>query len=162
MALATDSIQKWMFWKRRRHLVTFLAFLGFINVYTLRVNMSIAIVAMNSPYNVTMDNGTVVEGQDFNWDSKTRGVILSSFFYGYLFTQILGGWLGARLGGSRVFGVGIAVTALLTLLIPLVANISFSLLVAIRVIEGIFEDTNEEEQNDNAGKVLSEASKYTW
>ncbi|XP_046664263.1 vesicular glutamate transporter 2-like isoform X2 [Homalodisca vitripennis] len=130
---------RWMFWKRRRHLVTFLAFLGFFNVYTLRVNLSVAIVAMNSPYNVTLDNGTIVEKQDFDWDSKTQGFVLSSFFYGYIATQILGGWLGACLGGSRVYGVGVAVTALFTLFTPTVANASVFLLLGIRFIEGLFE-----------------------
>lgn len=36
------------FWKQRRNLVGFLAFLGFFNVYTLRVNLSVGIVAMTS------------------------------------------------------------------------------------------------------------------
>jgi len=36
------------FWKQRRNLVAFLAFLGFFNVYTLRVNLSVGIVAMTS------------------------------------------------------------------------------------------------------------------
>ncbi|KAG8259616.1 hypothetical protein J6590_008651 [Homalodisca vitripennis] len=64
---------RWMFWKRRRHLVTFLAFLGFFNVYTLRVNLSVAIVAMNSPYNVTLNNGTVVECARLSQSLRRRG-----------------------------------------------------------------------------------------
>lgn len=35
--------------------------MGFMNVYSLRVNLSIAIVAMTNKYNVTLENGTVVE-----------------------------------------------------------------------------------------------------
>ncbi|GAB0094743.1 hypothetical protein DMENIID0001_100690 [Sergentomyia squamirostris] len=41
--------------------------------------------------------------------------------------------------GKKVFGAGIGMTALLTLLTPLVAKSSIYLMVAIRVIEGIFE-----------------------
>ncbi|KAL1131947.1 hypothetical protein AAG570_011558, partial [Ranatra chinensis] len=108
----------WKFWRRRRHVVALLAFLGFFNVYSLRVNLSVAIVAMNSPYNVTADNGTTYETKDFDWDSKTQGLVLSSFFYGYICTQLLGGWLGARVGGARVYGAGVAVTAVLTLVTP--------------------------------------------
>ncbi|KAG8259618.1 hypothetical protein J6590_008653 [Homalodisca vitripennis] len=128
-----------MFWKRRRHLVTFLAFLGFFNIYTLRVTLNVAVVAMTSFYPVALDNGTVVQIQDFNWDSKTRAVVLSSFFWGYVCTQILGGWLGARLGGSRVFGFGIFVTALLTVFSPPLARVNVYLLVATRVVQGFFE-----------------------
>lgn len=36
------------FWKQRRNTVAFLAFLGFFNVYTLRVNLSVGIVAMTT------------------------------------------------------------------------------------------------------------------
>lgn len=39
----------------------------------------------------------------------------------------------------QVFGIGIAVTAVLTLLTPLAAKMGISVLVAIRVIEGFFE-----------------------
>ncbi|XP_046675864.1 vesicular glutamate transporter 2-like isoform X1 [Homalodisca vitripennis] len=130
---------RWMIWKRRRHIVTILMCLGFANIYILRVNISIGIVAMNSPYNVTLSNGTVVERQDFNWDTKMQGLVLSSFFYGYLCTQLPGGWLGARFGGRTIFGVGVLVTALLTIFTPLAAFTSVYALVAVRVIEGFFE-----------------------
>uniref|UniRef100_A0A1B6IAN8 Major facilitator superfamily (MFS) profile domain-containing protein n=1 Tax=Homalodisca liturata TaxID=320908 RepID=A0A1B6IAN8_9HEMI len=130
---------RWMFWKKRRHLLTFLAFLGFLNMYIARVNLSVAIVAMNSPYNVTLEDGTVIEKQDFNWDSKMRGLVLSSFFYGYMSTQLLGGWLGARFGGKMVYGLGVAVTAFLTLVTPPFVNISVYLLLLLRVLEGFCE-----------------------
>jgi len=45
----------------RRYLVAFLAFLGFWNVYALRVNLSVAIVAMTSNYTVHLDNGTIIQ-----------------------------------------------------------------------------------------------------
>ncbi|KAG8297985.1 hypothetical protein J6590_025201 [Homalodisca vitripennis] len=130
---------RWMFWKRRRHLVTFLAFLGFFNVNILRTNFSYALGPMTSYHNVTLDNGTVVEKQDFSWKIQDQSNILRAFFFGYVTTQILGGWLGACLGGSRVFGVGVAFTALFTLLTPLMANTSFYLVITIRLMQGLFE-----------------------
>lgn len=66
-------------------------------------------------------------------------MVLSSFFYGYIVTQILGGWLAGRLGGSRVYGIGVLVTAIFTLLTPPLANVSVYLLVVVRIIEGLFE-----------------------
>lgn len=50
----------WMFWKRRRYVVACLAFFGFFNVYSLRVNLSIAIVAMTEERQITLDNGTTI------------------------------------------------------------------------------------------------------
>ncbi|XP_067000876.2 vesicular glutamate transporter 2 [Anabrus simplex] len=129
----------WLFWRRRRYIVAFLAFLGFFNVYALRVNLSVAIVAMTANRTVQGENGTVSYVQDFDWDSKTQGLILSSFFYGYIVTQIPGGWLAMRVGGNRMFGIGLAATAFFTLLTPPLAHANVYLLVAVRVIEGLFE-----------------------
>jgi len=64
---------------------------------------------------------------------------LAAFFYGYQLTQIPGGWLAQRLGGKWVFGVGIVVTSILTIFTPLAADTSVWLLVALRVLEGLFE-----------------------
>ncbi|KAG8227727.1 hypothetical protein J437_LFUL008009 [Ladona fulva] len=103
----------------RRYMVSALAFLGFWNVYALRVNLSVAVVAMTSNYTVAVEdaNGTTTyeERRDFDWDVPTRGLLLSSFFYGYIVTQVLGGWLATRLGGgARLFCLGIGATAVLT------------------------------------------------
>lgn len=47
-----------MFWKKRRYVVVILAFFGFFNVYSLRVNLSVAIVAMTEHRPITYENGT--------------------------------------------------------------------------------------------------------
>ncbi|XP_023238892.1 sodium-dependent phosphate transport protein 1, chloroplastic-like [Centruroides sculpturatus] len=60
----------------KRHVVAVMAFWGFFNVYALRVNLSVAIVAM---------------AEDYDWDTKLQGIILASFFWGYIVTQIPGG-----------------------------------------------------------------------
>ncbi|XP_072157393.1 sialin isoform X1 [Bemisia tabaci] len=134
---------RWKFWQRRRYLVAFLAFFGCFNIYALRVNLSIAIVAMTSERTskVESQNGTTTVStiREFDWDSKLQGLILSSFFYGYICTQLFGGWLAARIGGARVFGVGVAVTTLLTLITPPFSRLSVNFLIALRIIEGFFE-----------------------
>lgn len=92
----------WKLWKSRRYIVTVMSLLGFFNVYALRVSLSVAIVAMTQKVNVTLENGTIVEEQEFDWDSKQQGLVLSSFFYGYIWTQLVGGILAARFGGHIV------------------------------------------------------------
>lgn len=126
-------------WKKRRYLVVLMAFFGFFNVYALRVNLSVAIVAMTEIRNVTLESGETVEEQYFDWDSTTQGFILSSFFYGYILTQFAGGFIASKIGGHYVFGIGIGATAILTLLTPLAANYNLYMFIAVRVIEGIFE-----------------------
>lgn len=69
----------------------------------------------------------------------TTGWILAAFFYGYILTQIPGGWLAERIGGKWVFGVGVVMTSVFTLLTPLAATFSVGFLIAVRVLEGFFE-----------------------
>lgn len=123
----------------RRVIVCFLSFLGVFSTYTLRTNISIAVVSMTTPYNVTLENGTVIQKADFVWDSKQRGYVLSAFFYGYAPVQLLGGWLGTKYGGAAVFGVGLTLTALVTLGTPAAAYCSFYVLILFRTLTGIFE-----------------------
>ncbi|KAL5019688.1 hypothetical protein ScPMuIL_002580, partial [Solemya velum] len=127
----------------KRYIVAMMAFLGFANIYALRVILSVAIVAMtaNHSHILPMTNGTriVLIGPDFDWDSRTKGLVLGSFFYGYILTQLPGGYLANRQGGKYVFGGGVFVTALFTLLTPVCARWSVYILIAVRIIEGLFE-----------------------
>ncbi|XP_076177673.1 major facilitator superfamily transporter 9 [Ptiloglossa arizonensis] len=132
-------VSPWRFWKKRRYVVAILAFFGFFTSYILRVNLSVAIVAMTANVKKFDEHGNIYFERDFDWDSKTQGLVLSSFFYGYISTQLFGGWLAARIGGKRVFGIGIAATAFFTIITPPLAKISVYILIALRIIEGIFE-----------------------
>ena len=67
------------------------------------------------------------------------GLVLGSFFYGYLLTQIPGGWIATRFGGKHVFGTGVLVTSVLTLITPQMAEISLWALITVRIIIGFFE-----------------------
>ncbi|XP_032511126.1 vesicular glutamate transporter 1 isoform X1 [Danaus plexippus] len=129
----------WRFWEKRRLVVALLAFFGFFNVYALRVNLSVAVIAMTEPIELELDNGTTVYVPEFDWSPQTKGLVLSSFFYGYLLTQLPGGWLASKIGGHRMFAIGVGATSLLTLFTPPLAHISTGLLVTVRVIEGLFE-----------------------
>jgi len=124
---------------KRRYVVAGLAFLGFCVIYMLRVNLSVAIVAMTANKNHTLENGTIVVYPDFTWERQTQGVILGSFFYGYIFTQIPGGYLATKFGGKRVFVIGIAATSVLTLLTPFLTHIGTGFLITTRILEGLFE-----------------------
>jgi len=87
----------------------------------------------------TMDNTTVgmpTRKGEFNWSRQFQGTILSSYFYGYMSTQILGGVLSGRFGGKHVLGTGILVSVLLTLITPAATRLSSHLLIVIRVALG--------------------------
>lgn len=75
----------------------------------------------------------------YNWDSKTQGWILGAFFYGYILTQIPGGYLASRCGPKWLLGLGVLGTVIFTLLTPVAADLGASYLFAVRVLEGIGE-----------------------
>ncbi|XP_059615195.1 vesicular glutamate transporter 1-like [Phlebotomus argentipes] len=92
---------------------------------------------MTEKINVTLEDGTIVEEQEFDWDSTTKGYILSAFYYGYITTQILGGFLSSRIGGHLIFGLGTGLTAALALLTPVAAKTHLALFITVRVLQGI-------------------------
>jgi len=89
-------------WKKRRYLVVFLTFFGFINIYTLRINLSVGIVAMTENRTIHNSDGSVSYDQYFDWSTAQQGIVLSSFFYGYICTQFIGGYIASKIGGNVV------------------------------------------------------------
>lgn len=80
-----DQIPRYL---KNRFYVVFLSFLGFLNLYTMRVNLSVAIVAMTDNRTIEHSDGSFEFVQDFDWDSRERGFALAAFFYGYITTQV--------------------------------------------------------------------------
>ena len=65
------------------------------------------------------------------------GVVLGSFYYGYVALQIPGGWFALKLGGTRLFGSAVLIASVLTLLTPLASRASVVILIIVRVCEGL-------------------------
>ncbi|KAK7082633.1 hypothetical protein SK128_005066 [Halocaridina rubra] len=156
IALVEYGIKKPKAWWGARHTLAFLGFLGFACVYAMRVNLSVAIVAMVKSEVKNNTNNTddseecplpddynpednANENGDFEWNEATQGLILGCFFYGYVFTNLLGGRAAEYWGGKLVFGVGLVITAALTIVSPLCAEVSTGLFIAVRVLEGAAE-----------------------
>ena len=104
-----------------------MCFLATTLCYIDRVNISVAVIPM---------------AEEFGWDNTTKGVVLSSFFIGYLLMMTPGGWLAGRFGGRVVMGTALAAWSLFTLLTPVAAGISFSALIVMRILMGMGEAAN--------------------
>lgn len=76
---------------------------------------------------------------EFVWDEATQGLVLGSFFYGYVLTQVPGGRLAEMFGGKLIYGFGVLVTAIFTLLTPIAAYYSLPALILVRILEGMGE-----------------------
>ncbi|XP_069742030.1 sialin isoform X2 [Narcine bancroftii] len=79
------------------------------------------------------------KGKVYTWDSDIQGWILSAFFYGYIVTQIPGGYLAGKFGGKLLLGFGILGTSVFTLLTPPAAALGPYCVIVLRIIEGLGE-----------------------
>lgn len=103
----------------------------------------------------------------FDWDPETVGMIHGSFFWGYIVTQIPGGFICQKFAANRsvyalivckgsmqlfflntllifffplrVFGFAIVATSFLNMLIPTAARIHFGCVIIVRVFQGLVE-----------------------
>ncbi|CDP08800.1 unnamed protein product [Coffea canephora] len=124
--LMEEVVQTNSWWERfpKRWVIVLLCFASFLLCNMDRVNMSIAILPMS---------------KEFNWNSATVGLIQSSFFWGYLLTQIVGGIWADKIGGKLVLGFGVVWWSVATVLTPIAARIGLPFLLAMRAFMGIGE-----------------------
>ncbi|GMS88033.1 hypothetical protein PENTCL1PPCAC_10208, partial [Pristionchus entomophagus] len=99
----------------KRWQLAILANLGFLIVFGIRCNFGAAKTHMYRNY-------TDPEGHhhmhEFNWTQDELSVMESSFFYGYLVTQVPAGFLAAKFPPNKLFGLAITCGSALNLLLP--------------------------------------------
>ena len=111
------------FWKTR-YSVILMCFAATFVCYIDRVNISVAIIPM---------------AEEFKWDLETQGIILSSFYVGYLIMQVMGGFLADRFGGKVVLGLGVLIWSFFTIATPWAAFSGMIGLLAARIGMGLGE-----------------------
>ncbi|KAK6472928.1 vesicular glutamate transporter 2, partial [Huso huso] len=127
----------------RRYIIAIMSGLGFCISFGIRCNLGVAIVGM-------VNNSTIHQGDKilitespkkakFNWDPEIVGMIHGSFFWGYIVTQIPGGYISSRLAANRVFGAAIFFTSILNMLIPSAARVHYGLVIFVRILQGLVE-----------------------
>ncbi|CAJ1950155.1 unnamed protein product [Sphenostylis stenocarpa] len=119
-----QQVSPWWQQFPKRWVIVLLCFSAFLLCNMDRVNMSIAILPMS---------------QEFNWNSATVGLIQSSFFWGYLLTQIVGGIWADKIGGKLVLGFGVVWWSIATILTPIAAKLGLPFLLIMRAFMGIGE-----------------------
>ncbi|XP_034881438.1 solute carrier family 17 member 9 isoform X1 [Mirounga leonina] len=101
--------------------------LGTCLLYSARVSMPVCAVSMS---------------QDFGWNKKEAGIVLSSFFWGYCLTQVVGGHLGDRIGGEKVILLSASAWGVITAATPLLARLGSAHLVFMtfsRILTGLLQ-----------------------
>ena len=107
-----------------RFKIIFLSFLAVAICYVDRVNISVAIIPMQ---------------KQFEWSEFQVGIILGSFYFGYMFTLIVGGYLADKYGGKKVLGYGLLIWSFFTIITPFFAYSGLWWLVFIRILMGLGE-----------------------
>jgi MFS family permease len=70
---------------------------------------------------------------------ESIGFFLASFFWGYVSSQLPFSFATSKWGGHVVLCIGLSGWGLMTLALPLLSQWSFPLLMASRVLLGVFE-----------------------
>ncbi|XP_040183571.1 vesicular glutamate transporter 1 [Rana temporaria] len=123
----------------RRYIIAIMSGLGFCISFGIRCNLGVAIVSMVNNNTVYKGNKLVMEQAQFNWDPETVGMIHGSFFWGYIVTQIPGGYICQKFAANRVFGFAIVATSTLNMLIPSAARVHFGCVIFVRILQGLVE-----------------------
>ncbi|KAK5641112.1 hypothetical protein RI129_009659 [Pyrocoelia pectoralis] len=143
----------------QRYVLGLMGFLGMINAYLMRVVLSVAITEMvlplkhsdryddsdtcPDPIGEVHTNISISRNQYlYSWDEQTQGLVLSSFYWGYVLTHLPGGILAEKFGGKYSLGLGILSTAIFTLLTPAVVKAGdWQWLIVLRIFVGFGEGT---------------------
>jgi len=110
----------------KRFTQAWLVAVGFVISFGIRCNVGVATVKMS-------------ELPDFTWTPETIGFVDASFFWGYIVTQIPGGFLAAKVSPTKLFGAAIACSSCLNMLIPTATEISPVCVICVRVLQGLVE-----------------------
>lgn len=89
--------------------------------YKMLVTVSMAFIVCNMD-KVNISVAIIPMGQEYGWNASTAGLIQSSFFFGYMLSQIPGGWLSSKIGGRWVFPAGVGLWSAATAGVPLLAS----------------------------------------
>lgn len=147
-----------------RYILAILGSLGMAIVYGLKVNLSVAMVAMlnhtalahtaaktladsnvTAPAHTsacvsadgTSDSGPAPEDGPFVWSEPLQGTLLSCYFWGYFVSQIPGAQIAEKFSAKWVMFFSVAINVICTLLTPVMTKMHYVGLIILRVLEGI-------------------------
>ena len=124
--------------------IVFMMALSFVLCNMDKVNMSVAVIPM---------------AKELGWSATERGLVSSSFFWGYSLTQIPAGWVSTSIGGSRVLMAGVALWSIGTLIAPPAAHMGLVALCATRVFVGLGEGLAPSSATNVLARVIPEGER---
>jgi len=93
--------------------------------------------------NTTQDENNATHSENssfkFNWTIGVESALDSSFFWGYLVTQVPGGFLASLYPANKIFGAAIAISSFLNLLVPGALKVHPIVDMCVQVLKGLVE-----------------------
>jgi len=111
------------YFTRTRNVITLLLLTGLMQVYALRVILSVSIISI---------------AKEFKYDNATTGLLSSAFFIGYMPFQIPNGWAAGIFGAHKLMLAAVLIPSAITAMIPPAAG-SIPAFIALRILTGVFE-----------------------
>ena len=102
--------------------------IGFLISFGIRCNVEVAVVKMHT----TSDEDGIAE---FHWSPETIGNVDASYFWGYILTQVPGGFLASYIPANRLLGFAIFLSSCLNLLLPTLTVIHPFCVIVVRVVQ---------------------------
>ncbi|KAL4089088.1 hypothetical protein QTP88_024160 [Uroleucon formosanum] len=140
---------------QQRYVLSTMGFMALAIGYVQRFCLSLAITEMveqthhtvrqNAKFGTVCPSGNPFSNtthfkreMEFDWDEKVQGLVLSSFFWGYVITQMPGGMLADKYGGKATLGLGMLFSSIGTIITPVVArSYGPEALIVLRLIIGL-------------------------
>ncbi|VBB25986.1 unnamed protein product [Acanthocheilonema viteae] len=121
----------------KRWQLAILANFGFLIVFGIRCNFGAAKNYMARDYT---DPWGKYHRREFNWTLTELGVMESSFFYGYLLTQVPAGFLAAKFAPNKLFGLAIGLASFFNILLPFAFRTNSDTFIAtIQILQGLVQ-----------------------
>ncbi|XP_037031360.1 sialin [Bradysia coprophila] len=144
-----------------RYILAILGSIAMSIIYGLKVNLSVAMVAMLNhtairessgvptvhiaiAQNITTDDACressssgAVEDGPFVWSEPLQGTILSCYFWGYLVSQMPGARIAENFSAKWVMFFSVAINIVCTLLTPIMSELGYMGMIMMRIGEGI-------------------------
>ncbi|GMH39925.1 hypothetical protein BSKO_07829 [Bryopsis sp. KO-2023] len=118
----------------------------------LLIGLSVAFVISNMD-KVNMSLAIIPMAREFGWGPSVAGLVQSSFFYGYLLSQIPGGILCSKYGGRAVIPKGVGLWSAATLGLPFLAG-TIPGICAARAAVGLGEAVAPSAATDIVGRAV--------
>ncbi|KAF7266644.1 vesicular glutamate transporter 3-like [Rhynchophorus ferrugineus] len=106
-------------------------------IYGMRVNFHVGIVRMVNHTAIGIAEYDQSEDGPFIWSKRIQGLLLSSYFWGYILTMLPGAIIAERYSAKWVFFGAVFLNILGSLLTPLASKIHYGAMLILRLLQGL-------------------------